>query len=69
MTIYDLIYFIGYGIALLMILSGVMNDNQKEKEPMPFFPILLLSLLFAFLSWGFIIFWIGREIYERKVRK
>jgi hypothetical protein len=69
MTIYDLIYFIGYSVAFLMILSAIVVESHKQQEDIPFSAVFIFSLLCGFLSWGLPIFWICKIIYERKFKR
>lgn len=71
MTIYDLIYTIGCAVAFLMAFFGCIRANEKKARYQDgyFLMILLMSFMASFLSWGLPIFWICKEIYERKFKK
>ena len=68
MTLYDLIYFIGFGVAFLMSLIAFYSIDLEDKEC--FICKIVCAFLVGFLSWAIPIWWIGKEIYKRmKVKK
>lgn len=69
MTIYEFIYMTGCGVAFLVAFYGFASDNKTADDPAPVEAIFFCSLLCTILSWSLPIFLIGKEIYERKVRK
>lgn len=60
MTLYDLIYIIGCGVAFIMTIFGFSSSAQVKKEigdkPLVIFAS---SLLVSLLSWGVPIWWLG----------
>jgi hypothetical protein len=65
MTLYDFIYLIGYGVALLMSIVGFFSQEVIKGRKPNFFIILLDSVIVAFLSWALPIWWIGYKLYVR----
>lgn len=69
MTLFDFIYMVGFSVSFIMGLSAIISLDKEQKEEVPFPAILFCALFCGVLSWGLPIYWIGREIYERKFRK
>lgn len=64
MTLFDLIYFIGCGVAFLMCLVGFYRlDIEEEKCFICFICIIFSAFVCSVLSWSIPIWWIGTQIY------
>lgn len=69
MTLYDLIYIIGCGVAYLMTVIGLISQEQIKGVEPKVFSICLISLIPALLSWGLPIWWLGYHFFcKRKIR-
>lgn len=62
MNAFEFIYFIGYSVAFCMLFVGTYDKECPEGT-------FFISILGGILSWGLPIFWIEKEIYERKFKK
>jgi hypothetical protein len=69
MTLYDLIYIIGCGVAFMMAIVGFTNSVQvKEEIGDNMIAIFAISLMVSLLSWGVPIWWLGfHYLIEKKV--
>ncbi len=66
MTIYDIIWYTGCGVAFLMSAIGLSNENSKlPKKEQCAGGVMLGALMCCALSWAVPIWWIGYEIYKR----
>jgi len=68
MTMAELIYFIGMGVAFLMCCVGLNNTlvNGKNNEDVDIVGLLSTSLIISILSWALPIWWLGYHyIYEK----
>ena len=66
MTIYDMIWCTGCGVAFLMGVIGLSNENNKlPKEEQCFGCVVAVAFICCALSWAVPIWWIGYEIYKR----
>lgn len=70
MTLFDFIYFIGFGVALIMgiIFMGEGNENLPENQQ-SFGFVVFGSFACALLSWAVPIWWIGFEIYKKLIKQ
>lgn len=70
MTLYDLIYIIGCGVAFIMATVGFSNAAQAKKEfKDKLFLIFMCSLVVSLLSWAVPIWWLGFNcFFEKKSR-
>jgi len=60
MTLYDLIYIIGCGVAFIMAIVGFSNSAQVKEEIGDKPLVIFASSLFAsLLSWAVPIWWLG----------
>ena len=69
MTLWDLIYWIGYGVAFLMCAIGLTIMAKKDENADNFLPVIFGALFGGLLSWGIPIWWIGYQFYTRKILK
>ena len=68
MTIYDFIYRIGYGVALI-ILFFIFTDTNEKFPPEKHKSALLIfgsAALFSFLSWAVPIVWLFHHYLIKK---
>lgn len=66
MTLYDFIYLIGCGVALLMSIAGLYSQEIIKRRKPNFGIILLDSVIVAFLSWALPIWWLGFHYLIKK---
>lgn len=60
MTLYNLIYIIGCGVAFIMATFGFLNSEQVKEEIGDKTLIIFASSLFvSLLSWAVPIWWLG----------
>lgn len=60
MTLYDLIYIIGCGVAFMMANFAFLNSARVKKEiGDDFFVLFAGCLIVSLLSWGVPIWWLG----------
>ncbi len=65
MTAVDFIYCIGSGVAFIMGVIGLAEENNRlPKEQQCYGGVIFGSLLCAILSWAVPIWWIGFEFYK-----
>lgn len=72
MTMAELIYFIGMGVAFLMSCVGFSNMSQSKsnKEDIDIGGVLTVSVLASTLSWAIPIWWLGYHfIYEKDKKR
>lgn len=68
MSMAELIYFIGMGVAFLMCCVGLnsMLVNEKDDKDVDVVGLLSASLIISILSWALPIWWLGyRYIYKK----
>lgn len=71
MSMAELIYFIGMGVAFLMCCIGLNNIlvNEKDDKDIDVVGLLSASLIISILSWALPIWWLGYHyIYEKQKR-
>lgn len=69
MTLYDLIYIIGCGVAFIMAVYGLLNSAQVKKEIGDNTLLIFASSLFvSLLSWAVPIWWLGFHFLIEKGR-
>ena len=56
MTLYDLIYFIGCGVALLMSIVGLCAQEKMKGRKYNVAIIIFISFIPAMLSWALHLF-------------
>lgn len=70
MTIYDIIWYTGCGVAFLIGGIGLSNVNSKlPKEEQCSGGVIMGAFLCLALSWAVPIWWLGYEIYKKTKRK
>ena len=70
MTLFDFIYFIGFGVAFIMglIFMGEGNKNLPEHQQSLGF-VIFGAFACASLSWAVPIWWIGFEVYKKLIKQ
>ena len=70
MTLFDFIYFIGFGVAFIMGIIFVGGENENLPENQQSFGFVMFgSFACASLSWAVPIWWVGFEIYKKLIKQ
>lgn len=67
MTIAELIYIIGYGVAFIMIESLAFQVCEKHK--LEYDSVFFVGLFLAFLSWAVPIVWLGNKYLVKRSKR
>lgn len=68
MTVIDLIYYIGCGVAFIMTIIGSISACEKNKIEKNFLGILVCGAAGGLLSWAIPIWWLGFHFLVEKKR-
>lgn len=70
MTLFDFIYFMGFGVAFIMGIIFVGGENENLPENQQSFGFVVFgSFACALLSWAVPIWWIGFEVYKKLIKQ
>lgn len=66
MTFWEFAYIIGFTLSFIIGFININSLIPEEEYEKQFIPMLILSLILGFLSWGLVLWAIYEKFYRKK---